>query len=110
MISAIEKDLTSAGTDTSRRFFRYFTLTNLYNAGDAKLATYRSALSKLVNSLSWDKDITLPAIIDKEQTILRIDIREYDWTDPARNVGNNPGQVILTALSFRVRPMPAFRR
>jgi hypothetical protein len=83
VISAIEKDLTSAGTDTSRRFYRYFTLTNLYNAGDAKLTTYRAALSKLINSLSWDRDIHVPAIIDKEQTILRIDIREYDWTDPA---------------------------
>jgi cytochrome c553 len=85
VISAIEKDLTSAGTDTSRRFFRYFTLTNLYNAADndgTKLATYRAALFKLINSLSWDRDITLPAIIDKEQTILRIDLREYDWTDP----------------------------
>jgi Cytochrome C oxidase, cbb3-type, subunit III len=84
VVAAIEKDLTSAGTDTSRQFFRYFTLTNLYNTGDAKLPTYRSALFKLINSLSWDKDITLPVIIDREQTILRIDIREYDWTDPAR--------------------------
>jgi mono/diheme cytochrome c family protein len=84
VVAAIEKDLTSAGTDTSRKFFRYFTLTNLYNAGDTKLATYRSALFKLINSLSWDKDITLPVILDKEQTILRIDIREYDWADPAR--------------------------
>lgn len=85
VISAIEKDLTSSGTDTSRRFFRYFTLTNLYNADDngAKLATYRSALFKLLNSLSWDKDIILPTTIDNEQTILRIDLREYDWTDPA---------------------------
>jgi hypothetical protein len=84
VISAIEKDLASSGTDTSRRFFRYFTLTNLHNADDdgTKLDTYRSALFKLINSLSWDKDITLPTIIDKEQTILRIDLREYDWTDP----------------------------
>jgi hypothetical protein len=83
VIAAIEKDLASAGTNTSRRFFRYFILTNLYNAGDAKLATYRSALFKLMNSLSWDRNISLPTIIDKEQTILRIDIREYDWSDPA---------------------------
>jgi hypothetical protein len=85
VISAIEKDLASSGTDTSRRFFRYFTLTNLYNAADddgTKLDTYRTALFKLINSLSWDRDITLPTIIDKEQTILRIDLREYDWTDP----------------------------
>src|SRR5678815_1802031 len=30
VLSAIEKDLITVGTDTSRRFFRYFTLTNLY--------------------------------------------------------------------------------
>jgi mono/diheme cytochrome c family protein len=83
VIAAIEKDLASSGTETSRRFFRYFTLTHLYNAGDAKLAAYRSALFKLINSLSWDRDIALPAIIDPEKTILRIDIREYDWTDPS---------------------------
>ncbi len=84
VIAAIEKDMVTAGTDTSRRYFRYFILTNLYNAGDTRLATYRSALSKLTNSLSWDKDIVIPTIIDKEQTILRIDLREYDWSDPAR--------------------------
>ena len=83
IIASIEKDLATAGTEMSRPFFRYFTLTNLYNAGDTKLATYRSALFKLVNSLSWDKDIALPTVIDREQTIFRIDIREYDWTDPA---------------------------
>jgi hypothetical protein len=82
VIAAIEKDL-ATGTDTSRRFFRYFTLTNLYNAGDPKLPTYRSALAKLINSLSWDREIAVPISIDKEQTILRIDIREYDWSEPA---------------------------
>ena len=84
VISAIEKDLVSAGTETSRPFFRYFTLTNLYNAGDAKLPTYRAALFKLINSLSWDREIAIPVIIDKEQTILRIDIRDYDWSDPVQ--------------------------
>jgi len=82
VVAAIERDLAAAGTDT--RFFRYFILTNLYNEGDAKLTIYRSALFKLVNSLSWDRNIVLPTIIDKEQTILRIDLREYDWSDPTR--------------------------
>jgi mono/diheme cytochrome c family protein len=84
VISAIEKDLISTGSDTSRQFFRYFTLTNLYNSNDEKLPTYRSALSKLINSLSWDRDIAVPITIDREQTILRIDLREYDWSDPVR--------------------------
>ncbi len=65
----------------SRRFVRYFTLTNLANAGlgDDELQTYRNALAKLVNSLSWMPRITLPRPIDPERTILRIDLREYQW-------------------------------
>ena len=82
IVTAIETDILAHGTATSRRFFRYFVLTNLYNAGDTKLATYRLALYKLLNSLSWDKDLTLPTIIDREEAILRVDIREYGWTDP----------------------------
>src|SRR5262245_15687923 len=82
VVEAIEKDLASNGTDISRRFFRYFTLTHLYNAGDAKLPAYRAAVSKLINSLSWDREIANPVLIDREQTILRIDIRNYDWANP----------------------------
>src|SRR5262249_19860063 len=39
----------------SRRFTRYFSLAHLYNAGlgDDELQTYRNALAKLINSLSW---------------------------------------------------------
>ena len=83
VVSAIEQDLNSFRADTSRRFLRYFVLTSLYNSGDIKLATYRAALFKLLNSLSWDKDIIRPAIIDKEETIVRVDLRDYGWTDPA---------------------------
>jgi len=82
VIAAVDQDLNSLRDETSRRFLRYFTLTNLYNSGDSKLATYRVALFKLLNSLSWDKDIIHPAVIDKEETILRIDLRNYGWTDP----------------------------
>jgi hypothetical protein len=83
VVSAIEQDLNSFRGDTSRRFLRYFVLTNLYNSGDTKLATYRAALFKLLNSLSWDKDIVRPAVIDRDETIVRIDLRDYGWTDPA---------------------------
>ncbi|HZI51995.1 MAG TPA: hypothetical protein VFE29_09240, partial [Terriglobia bacterium] len=82
VVSAIARDLSSVGRETSRRFLRYFVLTNLYNSGDPKLPNYRVALFKLLNSLSWDKDIIRPAVIDKEETIVRIDLRDYGWTDP----------------------------
>ena len=46
----------------TRRFQRYFTLSHLYNAGlgEDELQTYRNALSKLMNSLSWHPRITRP--------------------------------------------------
>src|SRR5947209_2635378 len=65
-----------------RRFIRYFTLTNLYNAGlsDDQLATYRHGLSKLVNSLSWQPDVAAPRAVDPAGTVLRIDLRDYKWS------------------------------
>ncbi|MDW8266024.1 MAG: c-type cytochrome domain-containing protein [Gemmataceae bacterium] len=65
----------------SRRFMRYFSLAHLYNAGlgDDELQTYRLALAKLLNSLSWHPRITLPKPIDPAQTVLRIDLRDFLW-------------------------------
>lgn len=65
-----------------RRFIRYFSLTHLYNAGDSndELQTYRSALTKLLNSLSRGERIIIPKPIDAEQTLFKIDLRDLDWT------------------------------
>lgn len=68
---------------------RYLTLTNLYNQTDARgqpsvsdadLALYRSAVSKLLNSLSWSATIANPTPVDTEQTILRIYLPGYSWS------------------------------
>ena len=65
----------------ARRFQRYFTLTHLAAAGlgDDELQTYRNALAKLVNSLSWHSKIRNPEPIDPAKTVLRIDLRWYVW-------------------------------
>jgi mono/diheme cytochrome c family protein len=65
----------------ARRFQRYFTLTHLYNAGlnDEELQTYRNALAKLTNSLSWNPRITVPVAVDPNRTVLRIDLRWFAW-------------------------------
>lgn len=65
----------------ARRFVRYFSLTHLYNAGlgDDELQTYRNALSKLLNSLSWHPKIRNPEPIDPAKTVFRIDLRWYLW-------------------------------
>ncbi len=66
-----------------RKFSRYFTLTHLANAGynEDQLQTYRLGLSKLINSLSWNRRIKAPTPIDPARTVLRIDLRDYLWDD-----------------------------
>jgi WD40 repeat protein/mono/diheme cytochrome c family protein len=65
----------------ARRFARYFSIVDLYNAGlgDDELQTYRNALAKLVNSLSWHPRVTLPQAIDPNRLLLRIDLRDFLW-------------------------------
>ncbi len=65
----------------SRRFMRYFSLVPLYNAGlgDDELQTYRLALSKVVNCLSWHPRIYVPKPIDPAKVLLRIDLRDSMW-------------------------------
>jgi tetratricopeptide (TPR) repeat protein len=63
-------------------FARYFTIAHMYNLGlsEDELETYRQALSKLVNSLSWAPDIAVPQAIDRARTVFRIDLRRFRWT------------------------------
>jgi mono/diheme cytochrome c family protein len=81
ILTEIRGDL-GAASDRTRPYLRYFSLANLYNAGvsDDELASYRGALSKLINSLSWHPEVTPPAAIDPTQTVYRIDLRDYNWT------------------------------
>ncbi len=65
----------------SRRFLRYFSLLPLANAGlsEDELQTYRNALAKLLNSLSWHPRITKPKAIDPAGLLLRVDLRDFQW-------------------------------
>ena len=90
MLTAIQNHLgTLAPFD--QPYARYFTMTHLYNAGEIPeaLHTYQIGLSKLVNSLSWVKDITNPQPIDTDGatrgTIFYIDLRDYEWEADFRN-------------------------
>ncbi len=85
-------------SERDRRYARYFTIHHLYNAGASRdeLQTYTNALSKLANSLSWKRQIVRPQAIDPAGTILRVDLRDYDWSDAVWNdiVAVNPYGVI----------------
>jgi WD40 repeat protein/mono/diheme cytochrome c family protein len=65
----------------ARRFLRYFSLMPLANAGAGpdELQSYRNALAKLLNSLSWHPRITLPRAVDARGLLLAIDLRQYQW-------------------------------
>ncbi len=65
----------------ARRFTRYFSLASLANggAGVDELKTYRNALAKLLNSLSWHPKINLPKQVDPDGLVLRIDLRDYQF-------------------------------
>ena len=80
MLETIEKHVNSL-SPFDRAFTRYFTMTHLYNAGESAeaLHAYQRALSKLVNSLSWGREVIKPQPIDPEETIFYIDLRDYEW-------------------------------
>lgn len=66
-----------------RQHQRFFTLTHLYNnprvtADDLKL--YAAALSKLINSLSYERQIVLPKPIKGTSgTVFVVDLRDLGW-------------------------------
>src|ERR1051325_10020550 len=81
VLNAINEDLRSA-PNPDRAFLRYYSLANLWNnpeIDDAELVVYRSALGKLINHLSWKREITTPRPLGPENLLLRIDIRNYGW-------------------------------
>ncbi len=80
ILTTIETHLMSLAP-FDRAYARYFTMTHLYNAGESadRLQGYRKGLSKLVNSLSWKREITNPQSIDLQETIFYIDLRHYEW-------------------------------
>ena len=98
MLQTIENHVQSLDT-FDRAFARYFTSTHLYNAGETTetLRAYQRALSKLVNSLSWGREVTKPQPIDSEATIFYIDLRDYEW-----ELGTNRWTLIETEYPYNI--------
>ena len=104
ILELIHKDLLAAN-ERSRKFLRYFTITHLYNAGlsDDELLSYRVGLSKLLNSLSWGRDVKAPEAIGSAKTIFRIDLRQYGWKEATweRILAANPYGVTYTTTAAK---------
>ena len=98
MLGTIEKHVNSL-SPFDRAFTRYFTMTHLYNAGESSeaLHAYQRALSKLVNSLSWGREVLKPKSIDPDETIFYIDLRDYEW-----EIGINRWTLIEAEYPYKV--------
>ncbi len=101
IVAQIHDDLLKTD-ERSRPYLRYFSLAHLLNTGasDQEMAVYRAALAKLINSLSWHREITRPAPVDEAKTILRIDLRDYAWTEQTWDL-------ILASYPYGVRTRDA---
>ncbi|MBW3598859.1 MAG: hypothetical protein KY475_16490 [Planctomycetes bacterium] len=77
----IQADL-EAMDERDRRHMRYLSITHLYNAGlsEDELQTFRLALAKLLNSLSWERELVSPAPLNAVSTLFRIDLRDLRWS------------------------------
>ena len=70
--------------ESARRHQRYFTFAHLHNnplLSDEELAMFKAALSKAINSLTWESEIVVPQPVDSNQTVYVVDLRDLDWTD-----------------------------
>jgi mono/diheme cytochrome c family protein len=83
-ITAMANDVRNLPNAADKAFTRYLTLSYVSNGGDCGLTMQRQqyALLKAINSVSTNPVIGHPIPIDANQTIYRIDIRDYNWDRP----------------------------
>jgi serine/threonine-protein kinase len=87
IVKMIAQDLDTV-KEEAIEYTRYFTLAHLWNdvdgvepTTDEDLRYVRAAVSKLINSLSYQPRIVPPRIVDAEYgTLMAIDLRDYGWT------------------------------
>jgi serine/threonine-protein kinase len=80
MITAMADDVARLDA-ADQPFTRYLTVTYNSNAGGCgrELDRQRYALYKGINSVSLNTRVTQPFAINDDETIFRIDIRDYNW-------------------------------
>jgi serine/threonine-protein kinase len=86
LFQEVNSDLARADND-DQVFFRYISLTNRFTAGQCAdaLEKDRQGLAKMMNMLSINASIEAPTPVNNEETLYRIDLRDFDW-DRAINV------------------------
>jgi serine/threonine-protein kinase len=98
VLAAVAERQKKVGKEAAR-FERYFMLTQLVNEGrQAELPAAAAGVSKLVNSLSWKKDVVVPEAIDAQKSVYAVDVRKLGWDD-----GDQWGRTILPNYPYGLR-------
>ncbi|MGH1352184.1 MAG: DUF4384 domain-containing protein [Methyloligellaceae bacterium] len=104
ILAAMVADISKI-SEPIRPRIRYFVLTNLYNAGDSEkdLKGYRMALTKLVNSLSFQSDPASLVPVDENKTVFRVNIGDLGWTAQKWNAiaAHNPYALEYDDINFK---------
>ncbi len=81
VFASIAADLKSLN-ERDRASARYFSAVHLANSGlsDEEIETYRVALAKLINSLSWGRKLASLQPLKSQPFVFRIDLRSLKWT------------------------------
>jgi serine/threonine-protein kinase len=76
----VNRDLNDQDDD-DLPFLRYISITNRFNAGQCAdaLDRDRQGLVKMLNMLSVNPTIEEPIPVNADETLYRIDLRDYDW-------------------------------
>jgi serine/threonine-protein kinase len=107
-LQAILKHLQQADRD-DRPNLRYFSLTHLHNDSTVNLTTLqnaRLALTKVLNSLSWEPVFVQPEPVNPEHTLFAVDITKLGWT---RDHWNTLLKAYPYALKYGSLDDPALR-
>ncbi len=96
----VSLDLSRADSK-DRPFLRYISLANRFTAGvcaDASLDQDRNSLTKMLNMLSVDATVGSAVPVDKDHTLYRIDLRDFQW-DRAITVANRSFNDVWEAIA-----------
>jgi serine/threonine-protein kinase len=86
----VNQDLSGEDAD-DQVFFRYISLTNRFTAGQCAdaLDKDREGLTKMLNMLSIDASIETAIPVNTEETLYRIDLRDFAWDRAISVEGQN---------------------
>jgi serine/threonine-protein kinase len=90
LFQEINQDLSGEDADDTQ-FYRYVSITNRFTAGvcaDA-LDKDRQGLTKMMNMLSINASIEEPLPVNADETLFRIDLRDFDWNRAISVEGQN---------------------